>query len=162
MQAEVLERQAGQDGLGNIEERVRLLNRLRRMLVLQREKFRSYLHVLEKQEDAIINIDSEALEVQMSVEHQIIQDIRSVQKVITPLDVMYQKLYPNKKGDITQLQERLEHLRGQAIIHNAHNRELLTRHRDELKKQIAAFRIPRSRKSVYANEAQTSMVDISC
>ena len=150
------------DSSNDIEQRVRLINRLRKMLVIQREKFRSYLGVLEQQEDAIINANSEVLENQALIEQQIVRDILSIQKVITPLDTMYRRLYPNKKEDITRLQKSLSQLKEQVLVHNAHNRELLSRHRDELKKKIEALRLPKARKSVYARQASMSMVDISC
>ena len=145
----------------SVEQRVRILTRLRKMLEIQREKLRSYLNLLEKQENAIIRSNSEVLENQAAVEQQIISNILSVQKVISPLDTMYRELYPNKKEDITLLQNSLTQLKDQILIHNAHNRELLAHKRDELKKRIDDLRFLKSRKSIYAQKTAISMIDIT-
>ncbi|MGI9256644.1 MAG: flagellar export chaperone FlgN [Salinispira sp.] len=153
--------QFGEDS-ESIEQRIKLLNRLRQMLEAQREKFHHYLNILEKQEDAIISANTEALENHMHMEHQIIRDIQEIQKIITPIDAMYRKIYPDQKEDIKHLQESLHQLREQALIHNAHNRELLIRHRDEIKQQVDNFRHSRSRKSVYTRSVPARMIDVEC
>ncbi len=145
-----------------IEERVALLKRFRQMLEIQRNKFREYLTVLEKQETAISDGNVDALEAQAVMEQQIVREILSVQKVVAPLDDMYQKAYPRRKEEITQLQSSLENLREQVLERNRLNRELLGRQRDELKTRIAALRIPKGTKSIYAKDKGPGMIDISC
>jgi hypothetical protein len=145
-----------------LRERINLLKRLRRMLEVQRDKFRAYLSVLEKQEASILAGDTDALEAQAAMEQQIIREILSVQKVVRPLDDMYRRVYPRRKEEITSLQTSLDHLREQVLLRNEQNRELLSRQRDELKKKIAALKIPKGRKSVYGRNAGPSMIDISC
>lgn len=145
-----------------LQERINLLKRLRKMLEIQRDKFREYLSVLEKQERSIVDGDTRALEAQAVTEQQIIREIMSVQKVVKPLDEMYQRAYPRRKEEITRLQGSLDKLREQVLQRNEQNRILLSRQRDELKKKIEALRIPKGRKSVYGRDTGPSMIDISC
>jgi hypothetical protein len=144
-----------------IQERIHLLKRLRNMLEIQRDKFRSYLNVLDKQEISIKSGDSKALEAQAAMEQQLVREIMSVQKVIEPLDSMYSRMYPEKQSEIINLQSSLRHLQDQVLRRNQENRELLSRQRDELKKQIDALRLPRANRSVYGRQSAASMVDIS-
>lgn len=145
-----------------IQERINLLKRLRKMLELQREKFRAYLEVLDRQEDSINTGNTEALEQQAVMEQQVIREILAVQKVIAPLDEMYVKAYPKRKQEITNLQNSLTSLQEQVLLHNKRNRELLSTRRDELKKKIDALRIPKGNKSIYAGKGTGGMIDISC
>lgn len=144
-----------------IRQRVNLLKRFRGMLEIQRDRFRDYLNVLEVQEHAIVEGDAEALELQASMEQQIVREILSVQKVIKPLEGMYGRMYPGKKPEITRLQSSLQHLQSQVLERNRLNREMLAKQRDELKEKIQSLRLPKGRKSVYAGNRTPSMVDLS-
>ncbi len=145
----------------SVGERIDLLRRLRAMLELQREKFRSYLQVLEQQKSSINQGDTRALEAQAKMEQQIVREIFAVQKVVKPLDAMYGKMYPTKKEDITLLQTSLSHLGQQVLERNEINRMLLGKKRDELGKKIDSLRVPKGRKSIYARTSFPGLIDIS-
>ena len=72
-----------------LNERVALLKRFKELLEKQRQKFREYLNVLEKQETVIQNQDTEALLVHTEIEQQIVANISNLQKVIEPIEQMY-------------------------------------------------------------------------
>ena len=144
----------------SLDGRVNLLTRLKKMLELKRERFRNYLGILEKQELAIVSGDLDALAHHTAMEQQLVRDILAVQKVIVPLDNMYHSIYPDKKEEITNLQNCLSKLKKQALTHNAQNRELLSHYRDELKKKLAALRLPKAKRSIYAASHSSTMIDI--
>ena len=72
-----------------LEERVALLKRFKDLLEKQRQKFRDYLNVLEKQADVIETQDTEALMIHTELEQQIVANIQNLQKVIEPIEQMY-------------------------------------------------------------------------
>ena len=59
-----------------IEERVFILKRLRMMLIAQREKFNNYLNLLVKEEEAILNEDTEKINrfMKLAIENGIVSD----------------------------------------------------------------------------------------
>mgnify|MGYP003305265971 CR=1 FL=1 len=72
-----------------LEERVALLKRFKELLEKQRQKFRDYLNVLEKQAEVIKTEDTEALLIHTEIEQQIVANIQNLQKVIEPIEQMY-------------------------------------------------------------------------
>ena len=73
-----------------IDERIAILKRFRKLLEEQRNKFREYLDVLEKQQSAIEKGDTEAMLAHTELEQQIVANIGSLQKVITPIEKLYE------------------------------------------------------------------------
>ena len=69
-----------------VRERVEILRSLRRYLIDQRRKFRSYLDLLEREEQSILSEDVERLHEQAQMEASIVREIAAVQKVIDPLE----------------------------------------------------------------------------
>ena len=55
-----------------IDERIAILKRFRKLLEEQRNKFREYLDVLEKQQSAIENGDTDAMLAHTELEQQIV------------------------------------------------------------------------------------------
>ena len=73
-----------------LDERVAILRRFRSLLEQQRNKFREYLLVLEKQEGTIEAEDPDAIIAHSELEEQIVRNIGSLQKVIAPMQQLYQ------------------------------------------------------------------------
>ncbi|MBA7536167.1 hypothetical protein ES705_28430 [subsurface metagenome] len=144
-----------------IDERVMLLKKLRETLLRQRDKFRNYLNLLEKEEAAIIDDDMEKLEQHIQLEQSIIQEIYSIQRVINPLEDMYRVAFPEKEATIPELKISLEKLKGMITGRNLKNRNLLKERMENLRLQIK--NLPRAFTAVspYANIGVPSMVDIS-
>ena len=61
-----------------IDERIAILKRFRKLLEEQRNKFREYLDVLEKQQSAIENGDTDAMLAHTELEQQIVANIGSL------------------------------------------------------------------------------------
>ena len=73
-----------------IDERAAILRRFRSLLEQQRDKFREYLLVLESQSKVIQEENTESLLAHTELEQQIASHIISLQKVIKPMELMYQ------------------------------------------------------------------------
>jgi len=77
-----------------VQRRVAIIKRFRELLSQQRDRFRQYLTVLGKQKDVIEKGSADELMVHVELEEQIVGDILAIQKVIDPLEAMYQSAFP--------------------------------------------------------------------
>jgi flagellar biosynthesis/type III secretory pathway chaperone len=143
------------------ERRVAIIKRLREILVRQREKFRSYLDVLDNESLAIHSGDTETLELQTRVEKNLVEDITALQKVIDPLQEMYRCGNSAPEADITGLGVELESLRRNVMQKNQENQFLLEQKMKILQTRIDTVRIPSGKRSVFAETPSASLVDIS-
>jgi hypothetical protein len=151
-----------------LSRRVAILRRFRELLRDQRDRFRAYLEVLDKQKDVIEGGDEEALIAHVEMEEKIVADIFSIQKVINPLEDMYQAAYPAKMGvspeagEVPNLKSALENLKTEAIARSERNKELLLKRMTELRAEIKTLREnPFARKSsIYSGAGTASLIDI--
>ncbi|MFA6506350.1 MAG: flagellar biosynthesis protein FlgN [Treponemataceae bacterium] len=145
-----------------VERRVSILKRFRELMTHQRDRFRDYLTVLDKQKDVIETGDVEALTVHVEMEEGIVAEILSIQKVVTPLEELYRSIHPNNEGEVPQLKKALEELKNEAVSRSQRNRELLSQRMDEVRSEIRTLRGNPfvNRRSVYADAGQASLVDI--
>ncbi|MDD7609947.1 MAG: flagellar export chaperone FlgN [Spirochaetales bacterium] len=139
-----------------LNERVAILKRFRSLLEQQRNKFREYLTVLEKQQDSINDENTEKLLAHTEIEQQVVQNLSNLQKVIVPMTKMYNsingKTDAHEDQEISRIQNELSDLQAKVLKQNEINRELLRVHVDILQKQITNFKNPyRNNRSVYAN-----------
>ena len=149
-----------------IDERTAILRRFRSLLEQQRDKFREYLRVLESQSKMIQEENTQSLLAHTELEQQIASHIISLQKVIKPMELMYQERISKGRGDMADipvLQADLERLQRQVLERNQSNRNLLKLHMSQIKERMSTVTNPyRHNKSVYAQSAQVaSMVNIS-
>ncbi|KGE71274.1 hypothetical protein [Spirochaeta lutea] len=144
-----------------IDQRIALLKRFRKMLEQQREKFSQYLGVLDQQEAAVQTGDTEKVAQHAMIEQEILRDILSLQKVIDPLQDMYHQAFPGGDEQIHQLQNGLERLRDQVLQRNEETRAFLHRKKQELQERIASLTIPKTKRSVYAAQSTPNLIDIS-
>lgn len=139
-----------------LDERVAILRRFRSLLEQQRNKFREYLLVLEKQEGTIEAEDPDAIIAHSELEEQIVRNIGSLQKVIAPMQQLYQTSHaatynPQEAIPIDSIQNELSRLQTQVLAQNEKNRALLRSHINSLRTQMAQFKNPyNNRQSVYA------------
>lgn len=149
-----------------IDERTAILRRFRSLLEQQRDKFREYLRVLESQSKMIQEENTQSLLAHTELEQQIASHIISLQKVIKPMELMYQERISKGRGDVADipvLQADLERLQRQVLERNQSNRNLLKLHMSQIKERMSTVTNPyRHNKSVYAQSTQVaSMVNIS-
>ncbi len=140
-----------------LDERVAILKRFRALLEQQRTKFREYLKVLESQEAKICEENTESILAHSELEAEIVKGIGSLQKVIVPMQELYNSRYatynPSDVIPVSAIQKELASLQTQVLAQNERNRNLLKTHMTQLKTQIQEFRNPyRSLASVYAQK----------
>ena len=144
-------------------QRVAVLRRFRELLVQQRAKFQDYLKVLDHERSDIESGDLDRLAAHVEIEESIVSGIFTFQKVIDPLERLYQAAYPAAGGDhdLPALRGSLEGLKAEVLRRNAENRTLLKRKMDLVRSEIAGFRNPLGqRTSVYARQGEGALVDI--
>ena len=150
-----------------LAERVALLKRFKELLQKQREKFRDYLGVLEKQAEVIKKEDTEALLVHTEIEQQIVANISSLQKVIQPIEEMYIKAgldseddgFYQDKIEIPTLKTDLAKLQQEVLEQNNKNRELLKTQMASLRQRIEGIKNPyRFNKSIYSSRENTASI----
>jgi hypothetical protein len=164
-----------------VRRRVAVLKRFRELLRQQRDRFAQYLEVLDKQKKVIESGSADELMAHVELEEKIVSDIFSIQKVIDPLEDMYQTLLPPKDAksrmsasggvlsDDASMEERelpglrsaLEELKAEAVIRSERNKGLLSKRMEELRLEMKSLRAnPYAlRRSVYSGET-ASLVDI--
>jgi hypothetical protein len=151
---------AAQDISGDeLRQRIAVLKRFKELLRAQRDRFRSYLEVLDKQKDIIEGGTPEELISHVELEEKIVADICSIQKVIDPLEDMYRTVYPGgqpdaarrgkapkplepgaKGDDVPSLKSALEGLQSEAVARSKRNKELLSKRMIELRSEIKSLR----------------------
>jgi hypothetical protein len=152
-------------GADELAQRVALLRRFRELLIRQKERFQGYLAALEKQQAVIESGSAEELLAHVELEEQIVADIFSIQKVIDPLEDMYQAAIPvSPADDVPALKSALENLRNQAAIRFAQNKDLLSSRMAQMRAEIKSLRdnpFVNQVRSMYQNSVSASLVDIS-
>lgn len=164
-----------------LDHRVAVLKRFRELLASQRDKFRSYMNLLDHQKHDIESGDVDALVAHVEAEQGIVAEIFAVQKVIAPLEDLYRAVYhidngagafpyppgdgSGKPGDgpqgISELKTTLEALKNEVVQRNAENQALLRQRMDLLRHQIMSVNNPYTkRKSVYAQASEPKNLDI--
>ena len=138
-----------------LEERVALLKKFRGLLEQQRNKFREYLTVLEKQQNSITSENAETLIAHTELEQQVVKNITNLQKVIIPMSKMYNASVPmahtNEDDSISKIQNELNDLQDRVLKQNQINRDLLRSHIESIRAQIQNFKNPyKNVRSVYA------------
>ena len=143
----------------SVEERVAILTRLRKYLVLQREKFHSYLGVLEQEETDILSEDTEKLQSHVELEKSIVQEIYAFQKVINPLEDMYRLAYPTQEREIPAIKESLDHLKEQVLERNEKNQNLLREKMDIVRTKIRDISAVRKLATIIPAEPTPTLID---
>jgi hypothetical protein len=147
--------------MGTIEQNVAILKRLREMLARQREKFGSYLRLLECEGEAIEQGDSEKLLSQVEMEQSIIAEIFTLKKAIAPLESLYQAHYPaGTEATIPKLKTTLEKMGAEILAHNVRNRERLRERMDDMRREITSLRSWPKTASPFA-EVTPGLIDIT-
>src|SRR5512138_457700 len=99
----------GQIGTEELERRVAVVKRFKELLERQRQKFRSYLGVLDRQKDDIEKGDVDALVAHVDLEQSIVSEIFTFQKSIDPLEDLYRSAYPAAEAEeIPELRRSLD------------------------------------------------------
>ncbi|GHV76748.1 hypothetical protein AGMMS49942_15690 [Spirochaetia bacterium] len=141
-------------------QRVAVVKRFRELLQAQRDRFREYLTVLDKQQSVIQGGDTEALLAHVELEEHIVRDIFNIQKVILPLEGLYHTLRSDE--ETISLKASLEALKREATARSERNRELLSGRMAEIRQEIKSLRGNpyAARRSIYADTGSPSLLDV--
>ena len=136
-----------------LAQRVAILRRFKTLLTQQRDRFKSYLDLLDKQQNVIEGGSAEELLTYVEIEEKIVADIFSIQKVIDPLEEMYYSVISGQNpakipvrsdnsnpDEVPGLKASLEKLKSEAVIRSTKNKELLSKRMLELRSEIKALR----------------------
>lgn len=147
-----------------------LAARLKHMLTQKAEKIASYIRVLEKQKASVSDGKLDMLAAYAWMERNIIKELSLLQKVIEPLQQMYQEVKDIPAADKAKAAadraeiERLEKTCGQLLNtarqRNGCNRASIGERMAALKKEIESLKIPKRKKSPYADIQDPSFIDI--
>lgn len=143
-----------------LDERVAILKRFRKLLEQQRNKFQEYLLILESQEGKIEIEDGDSIVAHAELENQIVKNLASLQKVIIPMQSMYKAIVPGvpvaDNATVEQLQLDLANLQKQVLAQNERNKNLLQSQMGKIKNQLGNMNLMnpyRGRSSVYSEKA---------
>ena len=155
-----------------IRQRVSVLKRLKELLREQRDRFRSYLEVLDKEKGAIEKNRPEDLDGYVDLEEKIAADVFAIRRVIDPLEEIYRagtaktqvpglQSSALEDDEVSGLKKSLEALRAEAVVRSERNRELLARRMAEIRSEIQSLRgNPYLRRPAFAAAAVPSLVDM--
>jgi hypothetical protein len=149
---------------GELTQRMAVVKRFKELLEQQRERFRSYLTALDRQQLAISTGSVDEITAHVELEEQIVEDIFSIQKVIDPLEIMYNNAGPYlPANDVSALKAALEDLKIRAAARAGQNRDLLSSRMAAVNSEIQAIKnnpfISKVRNALYQN-VSPSLVDI--
>ena len=149
---------------GELTQRMAIVKRFKELLEQQRERFRIYLAELDREKLAIGTGSADEIIAHVKLEEQIVEDIFSIQKVIDPLEIMYNAAGPYlPANDVSALKTTLEDLKLQAAARSGQNRDLLSGRMAEINSEIQAIKnnpfISKARQALYQN-VTPSLVDI--
>ncbi|MCL2232716.1 MAG: flagellar protein FlgN [Treponema sp.] len=155
-----------------LKQRVAVIKRFKEVLKAQRDRFNAYLDTLDRQKDVIERGSADDLLHHVELEEKIVADIFSIQKVIDPLEKMYQTSKPapakgkkaaakhSDKDEVSGLKEALDSLKAEAVVRSERNRELLTRRMAELRSEIKTLRSNPYAKRSRGSSSTPTHVDI--
>jgi len=153
-----------------LAQRVAILKRFKTLLSQQRDRFRSYLDLLDKQQDVIESGSAEDLLSYVEIEEKIVADIFSIQKVIDPLEEMYYSVISGQdpakmenQEEVPGLKASLEKLKNEAVIRSTKNKELLSKRMVELRTEIKTLRnnpYAAGGRNAYSNSNTAALVDL--
>jgi len=161
---------SGNINSAELAQRVAVIKRFKTLLTQQRDRFRSYLTLLEKQQGVIEAGSAEDLLSYVELEEKIVADIFSIQKVIDPLEEMYHSIAGQKvptgsqSDEVPTLKASLENLKNEAVMRSTRNKELLSKRMVELRSEITELRnnpyVMSNKKSSYGAPSAPSTIRV--
>lgn len=145
----------------DLDQRVAVLRRYRKMLDLQKDKLSSYLEVVDSREAALQSGTFEDFETYTVLEQEAVKGIQTVQRCLEPLKQLYLELHPEGSPDIANLEARLERLRQEVLIRNEESRSALRTYAGSLRMELAKLRANKAPVSIFAGGGGGSLIDVA-
>jgi hypothetical protein len=145
-----------------VVSRVALLKRFRMLLLQQKERFESYLTVLDKQKDTIETGSVEELIAHVELEEKIVGDIMAIQKVIEPMRAIVPDAALTASPDVGHIASTVETLCVEATVRVTRNKNLLQSRMEDIRTKINTLRVnPFARRpSPFTSGDTPSFIDI--
>ena len=147
---------------GELARQAAITWRLKDLLNQQIEQFHGYVNALEKQQTAIESKSEDHILAYIEYEERMVTGILSIQKVIDPLEDMYQTIIP--PDDISALKSVLDDLKNQAIMQSARNKNLIASLMADISGEIESLRNDplaiATRRFIHHNASTASLIDI--
>lgn len=141
-------------------ERVAILKRFKQALVVQRDRFKQQLQILETR--GATGSPEDDLEFHISMEQSIVKEIAAFERTIEPLETLYRAHDPAGAREIPALREALERTRDEVVRRTEYNREILQQQIEAIRDEISTLRIVRGRAfQPAARERESSLVDVT-
>jgi hypothetical protein len=117
---------------------------------------------LDRQKGDIERGDVDKLVAHVELEQQVVSEIFAIQKVIDPMEQLYQATHSGASLEIPVLKSALDEMKAEVVKRNASNREMLKKRMDLIRNEMTAIRANPAyrRRSVFADEGGASVIDI--
>jgi hypothetical protein len=142
------------------EQRVLILERLRGILLRQRDKFQQHLDLMEREAISIENGEVAKLQLQLELEKSVIAEIHSLVRVIGPLRGLYRLAYPGRDESVSALETAIERIGGLLKERNAANIAALRSKMDVIALEMSGLRKTPHVNSPFA-EVTPRLIDIT-
>lgn len=117
-----------------------IAKKIRKTLLDKKERLEDYLHLLEKEEEDIINKDPEKLIAHIDLEKNILIELSLLKKVINPLEIAYYNSPYKKDNSLLELRNNINRLSDQIKEKSDKNQQVLKIALDKVKAELKGIR----------------------
>ena len=117
-----------------------IAKKIRKTLLDKKERLEDYLHLLEKEEEDIINKDPEKLIAHIDLEKNILIELSLLKKVINPLEIAYYNSPYKKDNSLLELRNNINRLSDQIKEKSDKNQQVLKTALDKVKAELKGIR----------------------
>ena len=134
------------------------VNTIHRKLTTYLEKYKEYLHLLDKEFKAIRQEDVKKIEVYIDLESSLADEIIKQEKKI--IELINDSGNNTKDQRISKLLDSIEQAREKALLKNKKNRELLKRKLKTIKQEMSSIQLFLKSPSPFKKIGEPSLIDI--
>ena len=117
-----------------------IAKKIRKTLLDQKGRLEDYLHLLEKEEEDIINKDPEKLIAHIDLEKNILIELSLLKKVINPLEIAYYNSPYKKDSSLLELRNNINKLSDKIKEKSDKNQQVLKIALDKVKVELKGIR----------------------
>lgn len=137
-----------------------LAKKIRKNLLMQKEKLEGYLDILENEETDLKQEDPDKLIEHINLEKDIINELNSFKKILIPLEKIYYNLPFKKDLEIFNLKSSIDNLSKQVVNKTNKNKEILDTVLVKIKADIQGIAKKKTKRNTY-EFVDTRLVDIN-
>lgn len=137
-----------------------IAKKIRTILLDQKSRLEEYLGVLEHEQDDLLKQDPDKLIEHIGIEKNIVSELSSLNKILEPLEVMYNESPYKKDENLFEIKNKINLLTNKVKIKANINKEKLEIIIDNVKTELKNIKKAAIPQPVYTS-AQPGLVDIS-